>query len=59
MRSMRQAQPKGDSPNKAWNRKRPTPKRFQKSGKDPDFGREDLPKRVTQNRAKPGMTSPQ
>lgn len=53
---LEQAKPKGDTPVKAWERKRPSPKRYQNKG----FGPEHLPRgKVKQNRAKPGMTSPQ
>ena len=55
-RRLEQAKPKEDSPVKAWERKRPSSKRYREKG----FSGKDLPRgTITQNRAKPGMTSPQ
>jgi hypothetical protein len=57
---MKQAVPKEDTPNKAWQRKKPAASTYQKQGKEARFGKEDLPHgKIKQNRAKPGMTSPQ
>jgi hypothetical protein len=54
-RKLEQAKPKGDSPLKAWKRKEPTPLTYKQKG----FSGKDLPRTVAQNRAKPGMTTPQ
>jgi hypothetical protein len=55
-RRLEQAKPKQDTPVKAWKRKEPSPPTYRKKG----FSGKDLPRgKITQNRAKPGMTSPQ
>jgi hypothetical protein len=55
-RRLEQAKPKGDSPAKAAKREESSSKKYQTKG----FGSKDLPRgKITQNRAKPGMTSPQ
>jgi hypothetical protein len=55
-RRLEQAKPKQDSPVKAWKRKAPASTSYKQKG----FTGKDLPRgTVTQNRAKPGMTSPQ
>lgn len=55
-RSLEQAKSKQDTPNKAWKRKEASAPTYRQKG----FGHKDLPKgKITQNRAKPGMTSPQ
>jgi hypothetical protein len=54
-RSLEQAKPK-QSPVKDWKRKEPSPPTYRQKG----FSSKDLPRgTITQNRAKPGMTSPQ
>jgi hypothetical protein len=55
-RRLEQAKPKEDTPAKAAKRREPSTKKYQTKG----FGAKDLPSgKITQNRAKPGMTSPQ
>ena len=57
-RRLEQAEPKGDTPLKAWKRKEPAPSRYRKE--KGGFKAKDLPRgTITQHRAKPGMTSPQ
>jgi hypothetical protein len=53
---LEQAKPKEDSPVKAWKRKEPAGSTYKRGG----FSAKDLPKgKITQNRAKPGMTTPE
>jgi hypothetical protein len=55
-RRLEQAKPKQDTPVKAWKRKAPSQSRYREKG----FSGKDLPRgTITQNRAKPGMTTPQ
>ena len=55
---LEQGKPKGNTPVKAWKRKRSAPNEYRK-GKG-GFSKEDLPSgTIRQNRAKPGMTTPQ
>jgi hypothetical protein len=55
-RRLEQRVPKEDTPAKAAKRREPPAKKYQVKG----FGAKDLPRgKITQHRAKPGMTSPQ
>jgi hypothetical protein len=54
-RRLEQAKSKQDTPVKDWKRKEPSPPTYRQKG----FSSKDLPRGTPQNRAKPGMTSPQ